>query len=113
MLLNQLENNNSKHNCMYYGLVWFSMVYHIINISIHNIVSINPLNHNMYMVTCVNKTVVNTPLTCVVYLENWFSGLVRLLLSNTLYHTKPAVSHDTESQWFTSLDSIGVIRFCH
>ena len=105
MLLNQLENNSSKHNCMYYGLVRFSMVYHIINISIHNIVSINPLNHNMYMVTCVKKTIINIYLTCVVYLENWFSGLPWRPVLNTVNHTKPVVSLDTESQWFTSLDS--------
>lgn len=113
MLLNQIKNSISRQHNYYSGLTWFSMVYYIINISIHNIVSTNPVNHNIDMVTCVKKHFINILPLCSISQKNRISGLVRCTTTNTLNHTKPTMSHDNESRWFTNLDCIKGVWFCH
>lgn len=113
MLLNRIENNISKLYNYYSGLIWFSMVYYIVSISIHNIVSTNPVNHNLGMVTCVIKHLMKINPLCTISQENWFSGLVSRPITNTLIHTKPTTAPDNELYGFTNLDSIVGVLFCH
>lgn len=93
------------------------MVYHIIIYSIHNIVSIKPLNHNIDIITCVKNNYVLFRVklipSCTISQKNRISGLVRPLLSNVLIHTKPTSPAGAEILWFTSLDSTGGVRYCH
>lgn len=113
MLLNQIENSIYSQYNYYSGLIRFSMVYYIISISIHNIVSTNPVNHNIDMVTCVKKQFINIIPLCSISQKNRISGLVCLLAMNILNQSKPNMSHDNESQWFINLDSIKGVLFCH
>ena len=106
MQLNQPENSNSIHNLLLTGLIWFSMVYYIINNSIHYIVYTNPLNQYIYMVICEIKYLIIIIPHKGISLENWFSGLPSRPLRVMVNRAKPERPSDCDRYWFSSLDSI-------
>jgi len=110
MMLDQHKNNSSVLNYIIIGLVWSSMVYQQINNSIHNIVSIRPLDQYIHIITCVKKYFNNIFLSCVVSQKNWSSGLESRPITNALDRARPTLPTDNVSFWSSSLDSIGGIR---
>lgn len=124
MLLDQIKNSINIHLNMICGLVWSNMVYHIIIISIHDILSTRPLDQYIYIITCEETYQTKLRKLCIlsfrniiypyiVYLEKWSSGLESLLLSKMQDRARPTMSTAPDTLWSSSLDSITGGRLCH
>lgn len=119
MLLDRNKINISIHNHYKSGLVWSSMVYQLINSNIHYILYIRPLDHYIHIITWELLFYVNftqfeklIPL-CSISSEKWSSGLVSLLLSNTLDQGRPLTPTDIVCMWSSDLDSITGVWLFH
>lgn len=100
MLIDQTKNTINKQYNIITGLVWSSMVYYIINNSIHYILYTRPLDQYIYIITCgkIYYMILHKfSLTCVVSLEKWSSGLESLLLLEVLDRTRPTKPIDNEN----------------
>lgn len=109
MLLYQEIITSSIGCCLFFGIVWYSLVYYITTNSIHYILSIIPLYQYFYMLHEAKKERTLFSPSYSVCSDFWYSGIKNAKSSRPhlkthytkLYQTIPIVSTDAVWFWYS------------